>query len=96
MATRIDATEQSLDEIRTHFADFTDDLPTGVTVTSASATHIPPSGTAATPTVAITLAPIVSVTLGPLAVTGTHQLQVIAALSDGELSEMLLYIPVKF
>lgn len=96
MATKIIADPQSLVEVRTHFVDFSDDLPSGITVTSGSATHTPPSGAASTPTVSIALAPIVQVTLGPLAVTGQHLLSVRAGLSNGDISEVVLYIPVEF
>lgn len=86
---------QSLGEIRTHPADFGPDLPDGVTVSSATAVHTPPSGTAVTPTVAAA-SPLVNITLGPLTVTGVHKCLVTATLSDGEKSEILLIIPVKW
>jgi hypothetical protein len=96
MATRIITDGQSTKEIRTHFVDFTPDLPTGITVQSATATHIPPSGTASTPTVSTALAPIIQVTIGPLAVSGKHEVSVLATLSDGEKSEIQLVIVVAY
>jgi hypothetical protein len=96
MATELIASSQSLKEIRTYFVDFTDDLPTGVTVSSATATHTPPSGDASTPVVVSTHAPIIEVTLGPLTVTGVHYLSVLATLSDTEKSEVKLTIPVNW
>jgi hypothetical protein len=96
MATLVSTATQSLTEIRTHLVDFTNDLPSGVTVSTATATHTPPTGAASTPTVSTALAPIVQVTLGPLSVTGMHKLSVLATLSDGEKSEVLLQIPVNW
>jgi hypothetical protein len=96
MATRIITDGQSTKEIRTHFVDFSPDLPTGINVVSAAATHTPPSGTASTPTVINTLAPIIQVTLGPLTVTGKHEVSVLATLSDGEKSEINLVIVVAY
>jgi hypothetical protein len=86
---------QSISEIRTHYFDFTNDLPTGVTVTSAAAVHTPPSGTATTPTVgAIQEGRIVPVTLGVQTKTGIHYLTVTATLSDGQKSVVRLEINV--
>jgi hypothetical protein len=87
--------EQAKAEIRAWDIDFTDDLKTAVTVSSATATHTPPSGTAATPTVAVS-SPVVTVTLGPLSVTGTHYLDIDSTLSDGEISSVRLVIIVNF
>lgn len=96
MATKILTRDQSKTEIRTHYADFTDDLPAGVTVSTATATHTPPSGAASTPTVGAPASNVVPVTLGPLAVTGLHTLEVLATLSDGQKSSLLLSIPVNY
>jgi len=95
MATEVVVAQSKL-EIRTHFVDFAPDLPGAVTVSSATATHVPPSGTASTPTVSIALAPIVQVTIGPLSVGGEHLLSVVATLSDAEKSEVRLRIQVNF
>lgn len=96
MAIEVVGDAQSLQEIRTHFVSFAGDLPSGVTVSTATATHIPPSGDATTPTVTTNLAPIIGVTLGPLDVVGIHKLSVLATYSDGEKSEVLLTISVNF
>jgi hypothetical protein len=96
MATDQQVAPQSMVEVRTHLIDFTNDLPSAVTVSTATATHTPPSGSATTPTVSVTLAPIVSVTLGPLTVLGLHLLSVVATLSDGEKVEVRLKVPVNF
>lgn len=76
--------KQSLAEIRTWDVDFTADLRGSATVSSATATHTPPSGSAATPSVGSIVANVVPVTLGPLTVTGTHLLDVLATCSDSE------------
>lgn len=87
---------QSKSEIRIWDFDFNDDLKVGVTVTGAVATHIPPSGNATTPVVGSVVNNVVPVKLGPLGVTGTHYLDVLADLSDGEKSNMRLKILVNY
>lgn len=93
MATYRKVNPQSKAEIRTYYIDFANDLPTGVTVTTATATHTPPSGTPLTPTVAV-VGSIVAVTLAQLSVTGVHKLSVVANLSNGDKSDYLIDIPV--
>ncbi len=79
MATELVTIVQSTAEIRTHYVDFTADLPTGVTVASGAAVHTPPSGSATTPTVSAPLTgDILSVTVGPLTVPGRHVVTVTA------------------
>ena len=96
MATLIMARRQALAEIRTYYVDFTDDLPTGVTVSSATATHVPPSGSASTPTVGTITAATVPVTLPAQTVTGLHKLDVLATLSNADKSAIRLMIPVHY
>jgi len=96
MATKQVTTPQSLAEIRTWFVSFANDLPTGVTVASVVAIHVPPQGNASTPVVVFTVSPTAEITLGPLSFTGLHLLHIIATLSDGEKSEILLEIPVNY
>lgn len=94
MATKLEATEpQFRTEVRTYFFDFTDDLPEGVTVSSAAVTHTPPSGSGSVAGTAVAT-PIVNVTFGTVAVVGTHYLDVLATLSDGEKSAMQLIVHV--
>lgn len=88
--------KQSKAEIRQWDFDFTDDLLGGVTVSSAVATHIPPSGNATTPVVGVIANGVVPVKLGPLGVTGTHYLDCLATLSNGEKSNIRLKILVDF
>jgi hypothetical protein len=87
---------QSTAEVRTHYIDFTADLPTGVTVSSGTATHTPPAGgTATTPTVgAVMTGDILPVTVGPLNTTGRHLVTVTATLSDSQKTIVNLVIPV--
>ncbi|HLE91898.1 MAG TPA: hypothetical protein VI753_12170 [Anaerolineales bacterium] len=98
MADKIISTkQQSLAEIRQWDFDFTADLVTGVTVESAEAVHIPPrGGTASTPEVGTISNNIVPVQLGPLSEKGWHTLKVLATLSDDEVSELRVRIPVNF
>ena len=95
MATIITSTvKQSLAEKRQWDFDFNGDLPTGVTVSSATATHTPPSGSAETPAVGSIVSGVVPVRLDTLTVEGNHLLRCTATFSDGEISEILLYINV--
>jgi hypothetical protein len=96
MATIRKATiKQSYGEKRQWDFDFNNDLSTGVTVSSATATHTPPSGSAVTPTVGTIASGIVPVRLDTITqVIGTHELRCLATLSDGEKSEIILEITV--
>src|SRR5512139_4199743 len=87
---------QSTTEVRTHYIDFTADLPTGVTVSSGTAVHTPPAGgTATTPTVGAVMAgDILPVTVGPLNSTGRHIITVTATLSDAQKTVARLVVPV--
>lgn len=97
MATSvIGPVKQSLLEIRQWDFDFTDDLLDGVSVSSATATHTPPSGSAATPVVGAIASGVVPVQLGPLSVTGWHVLTCLATLNNGEKSEIRLNFEVSF
>lgn len=96
MATIVEATvQQSTGEIRRWEADFTDDLPTGGSITAGTATHTPPSGSAATPTVTFS-GNIVTAVIGPLAVTGIHYLDIQATFSDSEKSEIRTAFTVNY
>jgi hypothetical protein len=95
MATEQTATiKQSLAEKRQWDFNFNPDLPTGVTVSSATATHTPPSGSAETPTVGTIVAGVVPVRLDTLEVVGLHELRCAATFSNGEISVIILYINV--
>jgi hypothetical protein len=97
MADYIEPTKkQSVNEIRVWDFDFGPDLKTGVTVVSATAIHIPPSGSAATPVVGAIIGDVVPVSLsfGSSAPLGTHLLSCLTTLSDGEKSELRIAIKV--
>jgi hypothetical protein len=87
---------QSLAEVRQWDFDFSNDMPAGATIESVEATHIPPSGSAATPMVGEINGNAVPVQLGPLTVIGWHELVALATYSNGEISELRVKIPVKF
>lgn len=84
---------QSTAEVRTYTVDFTGDLPSGETVSTASVSHTPQSGSAVVMSVAVST-PNVSVQVGPLSVIGDHLVTITAALSNGDISEFRLHIPV--
>lgn len=95
MSTDIYTVTQATTETRTHYIDFTNDLPDGVTVSSATATHTPPSGgTAITPTVGVIASNVVPVTLTTPAPAGQHILSVLAMLSNGDTSAARLIVQV--
>lgn len=96
MATVRTATiKQSYAEKRQWDFDFNNDLESGVTVSSATATHTPPSGSAVTPTVGTIAGNIVPVRLDTVTqVLGTHELRCNATLSNGEVSVIILNINV--
>jgi len=82
-------------EITIYFWDLTDRLPGGVTVASCTGTHTPPSGTAVTPTYAVS-SPEVQITVPAMSVIGVHLIESVATLSDGEKASLMLVIPVKW
>jgi hypothetical protein len=81
-------------EVRTYPVDFTDDLLSGVTVSSATITHTPPSGAGLVAGTAVA-SPIVNVTFGTVAVVGTHRLSVLATCSDSEklAVDLIIHVP---
>jgi hypothetical protein len=87
--------QQSTREIRRWTADFTDDLPTGGSITAGTAFHTPPSGTAGSVTVTYTNT-TVTATLGPLSVVGIHYLDIQATYSNNEKSEVRIDFPVNY
>jgi hypothetical protein len=70
------------------------DLQTDETVTSATATHTPPSGSALTITPTVDT-PFVNMLFGPFAVAGWHYVMVQVVGSDGSKPEVLYVINVK-
>ena len=100
MATLVFAPiEQSTQEVKRIWQfDFTPDMPTGVTLVSATAVHVPPSGAPLTPVVGTIVAGVVPVALGKLRVTGLHYLDCLATYSnpDAEVSHIRLAIPCNY
>lgn len=86
--------DQNQAEIRKWIVDFTDDLPSAVTVATATATHTPPSGSAQSPTVAVAT-PLVTVTFTTPTVAGVHYLLVTATLSNAEKASVTIAVPVE-
>lgn len=69
------------------------DLLSTETVTAATVTHVPPSGTAATITPSVS-SPYITLLLGPLTVAGKHTVKVQATGSLGSKPEVLYKIDV--
>jgi hypothetical protein len=78
---------QSTTEILAYSGDFTEALQEGETISSVNITHIPPSGSALTPTPAAS-GFIGTVLLGPLTVTGWHILKMQVVGSAGTKPEV--------
>ncbi len=96
MATILEATiTQSTRETRRWTAGFTDDIPTGGSITAGTAFHVPPSGAAAAITVTYTTT-TVTAGLGPLAVTGVHYLDIQATYSNAETSVVRVEFAVNY
>jgi len=97
MATEIYATQQTTGEIRTHFVDFTKDLPAAVTVSTALGTTTTyPSGGTATITVGVIASNIVPVTVASATMAGVYYVDVTATLSSGDKSVARLIVPVSW
>lgn len=90
------AKNQSMDEIRTWEFDFTPDILSGLTISSATGIHTPPSGSASTVAVGTISGFTVPVTLGTLSVTGQHYLECLATFSDTEKSSVRIKINVPY
>lgn len=95
MATFADSLQQATNEIKTYTIDFTNDLPTGGTISAGTVTHTPPSGSASTPTVSVT-SPYVYATLGIQSVPGVHYLDILATFSDSDKSAVRVPINVVY
>ena len=85
--------QQGTAEIRKWTFDFTDDLPTGATVTAGTAVHTPPSGSAGTLAITVT-SPYVYVTASGLTAIGVHHIEARATFSNAEVSSITAAIPV--
>lgn len=87
---------QACGEIAQYDFDFAPQLPDGVSVVSASATHLPPSGSAGTIVIGSPVDNIVPIKLTvPIdAIEGYHILDVKASASNGLTPVIRLFIPV--
>ncbi len=95
MATFSGNNTQFTTEIRTYTIDYSNDLPTGGTVTAGTATHIPPSGDASVLAVQVS-SPYVYVTFSQPTIVGTHYIDVLATFSDANTSNVRLAISVLY
>lgn len=95
MAIDLTATPQATTETRTHYVDFTKDLPTGVTVSSCTAGtgQFPTGGTAGISigAIASNIAPITITNPSP---AGLYDIRGTATLSDAETIVFMLHVPV--
>src|SRR5574341_245624 len=90
-----EATPQATTEIRTHYVDFTDDLPSGVTVASGTAgTASFPSGGTAGISVGAVASNVLPITVTNPSVAGLFDIRGTATLSDAETIVFMLHIPV--
>jgi hypothetical protein len=97
MATEIYTTPQTTGEIRTHFVDFTNDLPASGTVSAAAGTlSAYPSGGTATVAMGIITANVVPVTVSAATLAGMYYVDITATLATGDKSVARLIIPVRW
>lgn len=94
--TIVDGKVQSLQEIRIRDCDFGPDARGGAVVLTATAVHIPPSGSPSVPVMGSISQNIVPVQTGPLFVLGMHTLVVVAVWDNGEVSVMRVMFVVEF
>ena len=95
MATYSEANIQKTNEIATYTVDYTADVPSGGSITAGTATHTPPSGSAATITCSVT-SPYVYVTVPALTLPGIHYVDVKATASDDDTPAVRLVIEVVY
>jgi len=95
MATYASQYTQSTREEATYTVDFTNDLPTGGSVTGGTAVHVPPTGSAASLTISTT-SPYVYVTLPASQSTGVHYIDVTATMSDGDTPTVRIEVDVVY
>lgn len=96
MATFASGLQQSTSEIKTYTIDYTNDLPTGGTVSGGTATHVPPTGGTVSTVTVLTSSPYVYATLPAQSVTGVHYLDVLATFNDGNKSAVRVPINVVY
>lgn len=84
--------EQSSREEKEYCINWTQRLPTGVTVTSIAATHTPPTGSAVTPTNDYSAAPVTYTYMPAGLATGDHYLSVVATTSNANISPEVRFL----
>lgn len=93
MATYSKAKNQSTLEAYTYTVDFSNDLPSGGTVTAGTAIHIPPSGSASSITTSVT-SPYVYVSVPTITLLGTHYVDVLATINSDTTNQASVRIPI--
>ncbi len=95
MAIDLTTTQQATTEIRTHYVDFTKDLPSGVTVSACTAgsAAYPTGGTAGISVGAIS-SNVAPITITNPNVAGLYNIKGTATLSDAETIVFMLHVPV--
>ena len=95
MAIDLTATQQATTETRTHFVDFTKDLPTGVIVSACTAgTGVFPTGGTAGISVGAVSSNVAPITITNPSPAGLYDVRGTATLSDSETIVFMLHIPV--
>ncbi len=82
-------------EVRTFDVDFTDDLRTGKSVSTATAVLTAPDKTTSSPSATVA-SNIVTLAIGPVGKIGTYTLDVLATLSDADISVARLVLDCIF
>lgn len=95
MAIYAQNVQQATNEVHTYTIDYTDDLPSGGTVTAGTATHTPPSGAASAISVTVS-SPYLYATVPALAVTGLHYIDVLATFNDSDKSSVRIPVFVVY
>ena len=95
MAIDLTATQQATTEIRTHYVDFTKDLPSGVTVSACTAgTGTFPTGGTAAISVGAIVSNVAPITITNPSPAGLYDFRGTATLSDAETIVFVLHVPV--
>lgn len=95
MAIDLTATPQATTETRAHYVDFSNDLPSGVTVSSCTAgTGAFPTGGTAGISVGVISSNIAPITVTNPSPAGLYDIRGTALLSDSETIVFMLHIPV--
>jgi hypothetical protein len=95
MATFESGQNNSTNEIKTFTVDYTDDLPTGGTVTAGTATHIPPSGSISNVSVSVS-SPYLYATLPAQTVKGLHYIDVLGTFNNNDISSVRIPVYIGY